>query len=64
VDGVHGGILLGIVVNFIQMQTGVAWSFNLIHNTFSLMEIEDVAEIHKVDKGKIARLSLAIHAKN
>jgi len=32
VDGVHGGILLGIVVNFLQMQTGVAWSFNLVHN--------------------------------
>jgi hypothetical protein len=34
VDGVHGGILLGIVVNFIQIQTGVAWSFDLVHNVF------------------------------
>jgi hypothetical protein len=40
VDGVHGGILLGIVVNFRHKQIGVAQCLYLVHNPFSLMEIE------------------------
>ena len=39
VDGVHGGILLGIVVNFPHIYICVAWSIHLVHNVFSLMQI-------------------------
>jgi len=34
VDGVHGGILLGIVVNLLQQKEGVALCFDLVHNVF------------------------------
>jgi len=34
VDGVHGGILLGIVVNLIQQKACVACALNLVHNLF------------------------------